>query len=114
MVSKSRMSLNLRRHKKAFDVRFPAFYTSQEEFNWCSVAPTSSNGKPFGDYVEGLLSFVGTIMKAIMVSLIYGTLNGWKVFGPSDSSASVHEREVTLEISRYLRCLRKNSTGGKP
>jgi len=61
MVSKSRMSLNLRRHKKAFDVRLPAFYTSQEEFNWCPVTPTIFQTKPIVVFGGGLSAWTNGV-----------------------------------------------------
>lgn len=42
-VSKGRITLNLRRYQKAFDVWLPACHACQEKFNWCSVAPTWNN-----------------------------------------------------------------------
>jgi hypothetical protein len=54
MVSKSRTALRLRRHEQTLDVWFPACYASQEEFNWCSVAPTIERNEPFGQKVERL------------------------------------------------------------
>jgi hypothetical protein len=57
-VSKGWIALKLRRNQKAFDVWFPVCHACQKKFNWCSVAPTPLDRKPFDENVEGLSHFL--------------------------------------------------------